>query len=310
MKKLQSVETWKNVILQGHKQGSIRLSDLAIQMELDPSEALVLLRQLFPEGKGVEIYHKNNECWVDLKSESLQYMLPLSPMEWMHIYHILGINGKQDSSVSYSLQKKFTNNGPVHVVMELLSHLEKWDVEISQKHHAMIQDLEMAIQEENLVNVFTDEGKSYLVHPRKVIHLEDQLSLIAEDATDHCLLVVPIKCIKNQETIQKNSQVKVTPFEIEEFISAIRLMNEKETRLILKIHDPQSINLFPDYHFLGKPCMVTNPNGDLIWAAYVEPCDSLFDWIQTLGKNVEILDPLNFKREYLLYCEEKLRKIA
>jgi hypothetical protein len=56
--------------------------------------------------------------------------------------------------------------------------------------------------------------------------------------------------------------------------------------------------------------MITNPNGDLIWAAYVEPCEALYDWLITLGKRVEILDPIKFKDEYLTYCEEKLRKIA
>jgi hypothetical protein len=87
-------------------------------------------------------------------------------------------------------------------------------------------------------------------------------------------------------------------------------MNEKETRLVLKIHHPGSVNLFPDHHFLGKPAMVTNGNGDLIWAAYVEPCEALFDWVASLGEDVEILDPTNFKEEFLSYCEEKLRKVA
>jgi hypothetical protein len=99
-------------------------------------------------------------------------------------------------------------------------------------------------------------------------------------------------------------------FEVDDFVAAIRSMNEKETRLILKIHDPQSVNLFPDHHFLGKPCMITNPNGDLIWAAYVEPCCDLFEWLLGLGTNVEVLDPGKFKDEFLMYCEEKIRKVA
>lgn len=119
-----------------------------------------------------------------------------------------------------------------------------------------------------------------------------------------------MKNVKKFESLPSLSLPKVTTFEVEEFITAIRAMNERETRLVLKIHDPQSTNLFPDHHFLGKPCMITNPNGDLIWAAYVEPCDALYEWLMTLGKNVEILDPIKFKEEYLIYCEEKLRKIA
>ena len=56
--------------------------------------------------------------------------------------------------------------------------------------------------------------------------------------------------------------------------------------------------------------MITIPNGDLIWAAYVEPCEDLFEWLLSLGSNVDILDPGRFKDEFLSYCEEKLRKIA
>ncbi len=134
--------------------------------------------------------------------------------------------------------------------------------------------------------------------------------MIAEDLLDHCMMVVPVGEIAQLDFIELTTSPRVSSFEVDELIAAIRSMNEKETRLILKIHDPQSLNLFPDHHFLGKPCMITNPSGDLIWAAYVEPCDDLYEWLLTLGKNVEILDPGNFKDHYLAYCSQKLRKVA
>lgn len=310
MKKAVSPEMWKKLMILGEKQGSIRLSDLADEMQLEAEETLGFLRQIFPAGAGLEVYHKENDCWVDIRSEAIQYMLPLSPAEWMQLHHILSSQKSFESPVTNSLKKKVTENGPIKVVMELLNQLEQWDQELTESQQHMIHELENGIFEKHLVSVQTFESKKFNLYPCKVIHLEGHLSLIAEDVQDHCLLVVPLKEIHSIETIQKNANPKVSPFEVEEFITAIRAMNEKETRLILKIHDPQSINLFPDHHFLGKPCMITNPNGDLIWAAYVEPCESLFDWLMTLGRNVEILDPVRFKEEYLMYCEEKLRKIA
>jgi hypothetical protein len=194
--------------------------------------------------------------------------------------------------------------------MELLNQLELWDQELSEVQRKMVKELEMGVYEKHILNLTTMEERTYTLKPVKVLHLEGHLSLIAEDCEDHCLLVVPLKEIKSHESIQKNARPKVSEFEVDEFISAIRSMNEKETRLILKIHDHSAINLFPDHHFLGKPCMIANPYGDLIWAAYVEPCESLYEWLLTLGKNVEILDPIKFKEEYLVYCEEKFRKIA
>jgi hypothetical protein len=143
-----------------------------------------------------------------------------------------------------------------------------------------------------------------------VVHLEGQLSLICEEFDDHCLMIISVKQIQLIQLKESTRQSRVSYFEIEEFIAAVRAMNDKETRLILKIHDPQSVNLFPDYQFLGKPCMITNSNGDLIWAAYVEACEPLYEWLLSLGSNVEILDPNKFKADYLSYCEAKLRKIA
>ena len=310
MKKAVSSEVWKKLLILGEKQGSIKLNDIALEMQLNPEETLGFLRQVFPAGTGLEIYHQDKECWVDIKSEAIQYMLPLTPGEWIQLNHILTNYKSVETAVTYSLKKKVTENGPIKVVMELLNQLEVWDQELSENQQHMVKSIEDAIHDKNLLNLITHDEKTYLLHPCKVLHLEGQLSLIAEDSQDHCLIIVPMKDVDHFEAVTSSSQPKVTSFEIEEFIAAIRAMNEKETRLILKIHDPASVNLFPDHHFLGKPCMITNPNGDLIWAAYVEPCEALFDWLVTLGKNVEILDPVKFKDEYLMYCEEKLRKIA
>jgi predicted DNA-binding transcriptional regulator YafY len=310
MKKAAASGVWKNLMVLGEKQGAIKLADLAQEMGLKTEEAMVFIKQVFPMGKGIDVYHKGPECWVDIKSDAVQYMLPLSAAEWIQLYHILSHHQTIETSVVNSLKKKVTDNGPLKNVVELLTQLELWDQELNDFQQKMVHKLDDAINEKKFLSLKTTEDKQYSVYPCKLVHLEGQLSLIAEDSQDHCLLIVPLKDLKSFDLIPSTSEAKVTPFEIEEFITAVRAMNEKETRLILKIHDPQSTNLFPDHHFLGKPCMVTNPTGDLIWAAYVEPCGALFEWLMTLGKKVEILDPVNFKEEYLDYCEEKMRKIA
>jgi predicted DNA-binding transcriptional regulator YafY len=261
-------------------------------------------------GSGLEIYHKDQDCWLDIDGSAIQYMLPLSPSEWMELDQILKGQKSTFNTALTSLKRKVSENGPVKVVMELLNELELWDVEMTEHQMITIKALEDAIASKNLIHLISDGDKSFQLHPWKVIHLEGQLSLIAEDHRDHGLLILPLREVKSFQCLPSVSAPRVSAFEVEEFISAIRAMNEKETRLILKIHDPQSTNLFPDHHFLGKPCMITNSNGDLIWAAYVEPCEALYDWLMTLGRNVEILDPIKFKEEYLSYCEEKLRKIA
>ena len=300
-------EAMKKLMIVGSKQGTISLKDLSLEMGLGEDETLSFLRQIFPAGAGAEIYTQNDECMVDIDATALQYMLPLSPAEWMALYEILA---HQKDPALATLKKKVTDNGPIKAVMELLSQLDSWDFELSSELQSMVKMLDEAVEKKQIVSLSTVSEKSYQVFPCKIIHLEGKLSMIAEDAHDHCLVVLSINEITTASFVESTSLSKVSAFEVDEFIVAIRSMSEKETRLILKIHDPQSVNLFPDHHFLGKPCMITNPNGDLIWAAYVEPCDDLFEWLLALGGNVEVLDPGKFKDEFLSYCEEKLRKVA
>jgi hypothetical protein len=302
-----SPDTIKKLMVIGEKQGTISLKDLSLEMGLSGEDTLIFLRQIFPGGIGAEVYNRNNECMVDIDAHAIQYMLPLSPAEWIGLHQLLS---NQQNPALKSLEKKITENGPIKAVMELLSQLDHWDLQISEPHQVFVSKLDEAVSQKAMVSITTTVGKSYQIYPCKIIHLEGKLSMIAEDANDHCLIVLSIGELKEVAILEGTSHPKVADFEIEEFIFAIRSMNEQETRLILKINDPQSVNLFPDHHFLGKPCMITNSNGDLIWAAYVEPCEDLFEWLLILGSNVEVLDPGKFKDEFLMYCEEKIRKVA
>lgn len=302
-----SPDAIKKLMVIGEKQGTISLKDLSLEMGLTGEDTLVFLRQIFPGGIGAEVYSRNDECMVDIDANAIQYMLPLSPAEWMSLHQLLS---QQKNPVLNSLKMKITENGPIKAVMELLNQLNHWDLQLSEAHQSLVTKLDEVVNQKAMVSITTISGKSYQMFPCKIIHLEGQLSMIAEDANDHCLVVMGLSEIKEVIVLEAICETKVSSFEIDEFIVAIRSMNEKETRLILKIHDPQSVNLFPDHHFLGKPCMITNPNGDLIWAAYVEPCDDLFEWLLKLGTDVEVLDPSKFKDEFLMYCEEKIRKVA
>jgi hypothetical protein len=300
---------WKKLMVLGQKQGSIRLKDLGSEMGLSVEDSLSFIRQAFPQGGGVEIYFQDDENWVDIDASAIHYMLPLSPGEWTELHSLLSARHQTSSPGLMSLKRKIMSNGPVKAIMKILGSLEDWSDELTLKEQKMISILEEITTGKKIAKIKTD-SKIYTVFPSKVIHLEGELSVIAEDSHDHGLCVLPMNIILEVEPIETMSSPKMTDFEIEEFIAAIRGMNEKEARLILKIHDPVAVNLFPHHHFLGKPCMITNPNGDLIWAAYVEPCPALYEWIISLGKHVEILDPLKFKQEYLTYCEEKLKNVA
>ena len=304
-----ALNTWKNLMILGRRQGSVRLKDLSQEMGLGEEETLSFLKQVFPMGQGAEVYQEDQEYWIEINADAIQYMLPLSPSEWMELQQILDAV-EPTNSVQSSLKSKLADNGPIKNMMNLLAELEAWDDQLNGHKQKLVEQLDEAILNKTQLNLITEEGRSYTILPCRVVHLEGEISLIAEDCQDHCLMVTSIKDVKEILLSELITEARVMEFEIEEFITAIRAMNEKETRLILKIYDPQSVNLFPDHQFLGKPCMITNPNGDLIWAAYVEACDPLYEWLLSMGESVEILDPTTFKQDYLRYCEEKIRKIA
>lgn len=311
MRKLDA-KTWNKLKVMGAQQGAIKLKDLATELNLETDAALSFLRQIFPEGKAAVVYEHENESWVDLSAGALQYMLPVTPSEWTMIQSLIEkapVTTWEDPAYD-SLRKKFDDQGPLNTMMQILGQIETWEQDLTHTDHVLVAALDEAVKSHQILSVTTTDEKQYTIFACKVLHLEGQLTLICEDATDHCLMVIPLNKISTCEHIVKLGTPRVTNFEIEEFIAAVRSMNEKETRLILKIYNPQAVNLFPDHHFLGKPCMVTNPEGDLIWAAYVEPCQDLFDWVYSLSHHVEILDPTNFKEQYFSYLEEKMRKVA
>jgi len=296
----------------GNFQGALKVTDLSAQLGLSEHETLIFLKELFPAGVGAEVYQKNHEYWVDLDAKSLEYMLPLSPSEWICLKEMITSNDHQirDLNIHQSLKKKILENGPLQAIMNLLSQLERREEQLNEVHRNYVKLAEEASVSKRILELTLNEEKKYTVYPCRILHLEGQLSLICEGVFDHSLSVFTFNAIKGIRMLEACSKSRLTNFEIEEFISALRAMGDKETRLILKIYNPQSVNLFPQYHFLGKPCMVTNPNGDLIWAAYVEACEPLYDWLLSLGSAVEILDPNMFKSDFLRYCEEKLKKMA
>lgn len=311
MRKLDA-KTWNKLKVLGAQQGAMKMKDLSQELNLGIEETLAFLRQIFPDGKAAEVYEHDGDCWVDFSAGSLQYMLPVTPAEWTYLQKLLDkapITSWEDPSYD-GLKKKLSDNGPLDTMMQILGQIESWDHELSQDDQFLVNALDEAVQSGQILSIMTNDEKSYLVYACKVLHLEGHLTLICEDSSDHCLMVIPLHKIQGCEPASKTGTSRVTNFEIEEFIAAVRSMNERETRLILKIYNPQAVNLFPDHHFLGKPCMVTNPEGDLIWAAYVEPCHDLFDWVYSLSHHVEILDPTQFKEQYFAYLEEKMRKIA
>lgn len=173
----------------------------------------------------------------------------------------------------------------------------------------IIAFVEESILEGNLLNLKYAE-KSFVISPRKIVYLDGELNLVAEDINDKCLINISLSQVSNLFEDDSAWNHIYSEIEVNDFISGIRAISENEVRLVLKVVGRDHFDRSIPHQHLGSPCMFTNPEGDFIWAASIEPNTAIFEWLNELGRDVEILDPTDFKKEYLSYCEHKLKKLA
>jgi hypothetical protein len=175
----------------------------------------------------------------------------------------------------------------------------------------IVEQIEKAITEVKQLKLKYAQNKAFHDFvPYKLIHLEGQLSLFGEDLHDQCLSQIPLSDVVASEFVDIVCEHKYSIKEINDFIENLRSMNESQVRLILKVFADKSFDITPAHLHMGNPCVVTNGDGDRIWAAYVEPCIALFEWIFLNIESIEIIEPTELKKQYLAYCEEQLSKLS
>ncbi len=177
-----------------------------------------------------------------------------------------------------------------------------------QSHNILIS-LEESILEKEVISIKLHKGHKQ-VFPRKIVYFDGELNLIAEDLGDSSLININLSAMEDVFKEELSYKETYTRFEIDDFVSSIREMGETFIRLVLKIYSKDNFSLKFDHMYFEKPCFFSNPDGDFIWAATVEPSEELFEWLNELGPSVEILDPSSVKIEFLNYCEDKLKKLA
>ena len=169
--------------------------------------------------------------------------------------------------------------------------------------------LEESIFDQKVVTLVMQDQEVKL-YPRKISYFDGELHLVGESITDHCLLSYSLSSIAQIYEEDTYWEEIYSLFEVSEFINSLKEVNENSIRLVLKIYSRNNFELNLNSQYYEKPCMITNPKGDYIWAATLEPGPEVFNWLNQLGPSVEILDPMSFKKEFLIHCENKLKKLA
>lgn len=243
-------------------------------------------------------------------------------LEWLKFQaHFPFLGEAKDKPFHADISKKlaqienYNYQYDIYTPISLLEDLTDQDFQVVDENYAtsvsgITAFLEEVILEEKNISIYFADNTKVNVYPHRIVHLDGELSLICESITDNCLTNIPIDTIINCNEYDGEWERVFSKLEINDFISSLRAITDNEIRLVLKVYCRDRFENTPAHQHFGNPCIITNPNGDHIWAASIEPNNNVFEWLSELGADVEILDPISFKKQFLKYCEEKLKKIA
>lgn len=158
------------------------------------------------------------------------------------------------------------------------------------------------------LNLISGDVIKVVLH--RIVFVENKLCLVCENVLNSSLELISTNEVENiiLENQINNYKSKYGQFDINEFLNQLRDLNGIEERIVLKIYNQNNINLLPEYHYLRNSFVVTNSEGDLIWATNVEVCENIYNWLYSIKDSIEILDPISVKNEFSIYCE--LKKVS
>ncbi len=177
---------------------------------------------------------------------------------------------------------------------------------LEKKHIGLIEE---AIVTSKSIDAYFDTSLVSIL-PIKLLSISKELHLVFEISGKQILDVIKIDKITSLTLTSRDSDYAFTPTEVESFIKNLRELDSKEERLVLKVKDFNNFNREIKNEFFRNEVLVQNYSGDHIWAASIEPNDNLFEWLFSQGRSVEIISTESLKKEYLNFCQRKLKKLA
>lgn len=303
-------------------EGSVSFDKVCDYYKLTPQMLNSLLNFLHNVDFQITLNSNKGELMVIPPKEKPKFTLHFNLMEWLAFQaHFPLLSSASDKVYNDKLTAKLSivedqyNKNDLFAPLSVLDFVKDHSlsegitpVEQKDQSKVIIEDLELALLENTPLNLMLKSGGELDIMPRKLVYIDGSLSLIAEDMKDLCLVQISTWNIVHVETVKKEYTNNFSSLEIIDFINSIRAISENEVRLILKVHDHSNVNLTPAHIHMNNPCIVTNSEGEKIWAASVEPCLQVFEWIFEMGKSVEIIDPGFLKKQYMDFCVDRLKK--
>jgi hypothetical protein len=287
--------------IEGKKEVRQILDDLQVE-ERALIEALTFLGH-FDVGISLEM---EGYTPVIIKEDDRPIEFKLSFCEWMALQaHFQLFDKFKDKDFSKTLTQKLAVVEEQNPGSSFFEAMESWNVLKSAtsscpgEEGKIVEEIEKAFHAKLLLELKLKSGNYVELYPHRMVFFEGQLNLIGEETGDRCLVYFPIKEVEKIESKLNGDYVpNFSRLEIHDFISAIRTVSGNEERLVLKISDPDDLNLEKAHHFITNPYVTSNSQGEIIWAANVEASDNLFEWLYEIENFVEILDPNSLKEDF------------
>lgn len=177
---------------------------------------------------------------------------------------------------------------------------------LKKKHISLIEE---SIVKSTRIEMYIEE-KLVPIAPHRLMSISKKLHLVYEIEDQNILDVIEIDEISSMAMSSKKATYVFNSTEIDHFIKNIRDLDYHEERLVLKVKEFHNFNRELKNEFFRNEVMVQSYGGDHIWAASVEVNDNILNWIFEQGQSIEIISSEYIKKEYLKFCQRKLKQLA
>lgn len=324
MKKLSAIDEqkfWQVIKFLLELKEKTSFAHIEQHLELEKWELNTYLHFLQNLNYKFEVVSEDEKFIIPHQEENQNIKIEFSLLEWLQFQaHFPAISECEGKPFHKEFKKKLVELENEYQDFDLFNSIEVLDGIFQSSALSIVRDgnssikeviafLEEAVLDKEVVSISMQESKMS-IYPHKIIFLDGGLNLIAEDINDKSLVNIYIPQILNISDDEVKYKSAYSQIEVDDFIQSLRSMSENMTRLVLKIYANDQFSLNFNQKYFHNPCLFSNPDGDFIWAATLEPSEEIFKWLAELGSAVEILDPMSFKVEFIKYCEDKLKKLA
>jgi hypothetical protein len=254
----------------------------------------------------MDIRCSSDELYVYPLKEKCRIKIEFSLVEWFALQANFDTEAHKGFDHYYQkiIQNKVSIAQRAHEQFNLFKRPDSIKVHVQELEN-LKKRIDHDISWQKAIKLHFFNSKECVIFPHRLVFLDGILCVVGESTNNKVLLYFGIEDIQSIEEFAVDYKPNLSQIQVNEFICHLRLINEKEERLVLKVYSQYEADLLPSHHFLGNPFVTTNAEGEMIWAATIEMCDNVFQWLFTMKDRVEVLDPGHIRREFSHYCELK-----